>query len=97
MSDPLVFERIKDAERRQVAQERANDELKAKIREIRDIMARFGLKERAKGEYVIDFKVLVATLGAEQAMELAAELQLSWRPPVVEEPRKRGRPRKVAP
>ena len=74
MSDPQVFDRVRDAERRSAQRERANDELKAKVREMRDILARFGIKERNKGEYVIDYKTLIAALGPEQAAELAEEL-----------------------
>ena len=74
MSDPSTMEAVRDAQRRQQAQERANSDLKEKIREMREIMARFGIKERGKAEYVLDYKMLILSLGAEQSKELAAEL-----------------------
>jgi len=74
MSDPFDTERVRDAERRAAQRERAVDELKAKVREVRDLMTRFGIKEQRPGEYVMEFKTLIASLGPEQARELAAEL-----------------------
>lgn len=74
MSDPHMIEAMRDAERRAAARERANDDLKAKCQELREILNRFGVKERGKGEYVMDYGKLIATLGPKQALELAEEL-----------------------
>ena len=74
MIDPESMEAVRDAQRREAQRARANDELKEQIRQIRDVMKQFGIKERAKGEYVIDYKTLIKSLGDEQARELAEEL-----------------------
>lgn len=74
MSDPMDTERVRDAQRKAAQKERAVDDLKAKVREVREIMGRFGIKERAPGEYVMDFATLIASLGPDQARELAQEL-----------------------
>jgi hypothetical protein len=72
--DPMATEAMRDAQRRAAAKERATDELKAKVREVREVMTRLGIKERSPGEYVVDFKTLIKALGPEQAQELAQEL-----------------------
>lgn len=74
MSDPTETERIRDAQRKALQKERGVEELKAKCRELREILARFGIIEKTKGEYTITFATLIDSLGPEQAKELAQEL-----------------------
>ena len=73
--DPNAKEQIRDAQRKAAQKERAVDDLKAKVREVREIMGRFGIKERAPGEWIMDFGTLIASLGPDQATELAQELE----------------------
>lgn len=95
MSDPTTAEAVRDAQRRSAQRERANDELKDKIREMREIMAQFGIKEKAKGSYTVDYKTLILSLGEDQARELAEELaDAGYSGEPIPKPKKRGRPKK---
>lgn len=70
MSDPEELEVKRDLARREGQKALAVDGLQKKCRELREILSRFGIAERAKDEYAIDYQKLAMGLGKEQSKVL---------------------------
>lgn len=93
MGNPDIYEEVRDAQRRERQAVAGRDEVKKKCQELRDIMARFGIKEKANGSYEMDYAKLVETLGPQQAAELGAVIEgKKWAPPPSPEPALEGAP-----